>query len=111
MPFVWVIRTWNSVETFWEAVRSSKEYDNAYTKPDDVIAEVEKIIIKEQEEWKDLCQLSKEVGGEKDFSVELPTIDQIKNKAFFKFLSVTAAANTKDQFVQNWYIERLTIKV
>jgi hypothetical protein len=95
------------VETFWEAVRSSKEYDVAYIKPEDVISDVEKIIIKEQEEWKDLCKISNNVSGEKDFSVDIPTVDQIKNRPFFKFLSVTGAANTKDQFVQNWYIERL----
>lgn len=108
MPFVWVIRTWNSLDTFWEAIRSSKEYDVAYTKPDQVLEEIHKIIAREQTEWKEICESSSEFKHEdKVFVIELPTYEQIKNRPFFKFLSVTNGPDTKEEFVQNWYIERI----
>lgn len=105
MPFIWVVRSWCSLDTFWEAIRSSKEYDIAYTKPEQVLEELQKIVAKEQGEWKDLCQSSSDLSiGDREFLVELPTVDQIKNRPFYKFLSVAAS---KEQFAQNWYIERL----
>lgn len=108
MPFVWVIRTWCSLDSFWEAIRSSKEYDIAYSKPDQVLEELQKIIIKEQTEWKELCEASSEFNHEdKVFVVELPSAEQIKNRPFFKFLSVSGGPNAKEEFVQNWYIERI----
>ena len=102
MPFVWIIRTWCSVDTFWEAVRSSKDYDVAYWKPEQVLEEMEKIVLKEQKEWKDLHDHQKD----NDFLVELPTVDQIKSRPFYKFLTITNHSS-KEQVVQNWYIERL----
>ena len=108
MPFVWIVRTWSSLDSFWEAIRSSKEFDVAYPKPEQVLEEVEKIVIREQAEWKDLCANSPDFSlADREFLVELPTLDQIKNRPFYKFLSVTAAPSAKEQFVQNWYIERL----
>jgi hypothetical protein len=108
MPFVWVIRTWCSLDTFWEAIRSSKEYDVAYTKPEQVLEELQKIVVKEQTEWKELCEASSEFNHEdKEFLVEVPSCEQIKNRPFYKFLSVTNGPQAKEQFVQNWYIERL----
>ena len=100
MPFIWVIRSWCSVDSFWEAVRSSKEYDTAFTKPEQVLEELENVVIKEQKAHKEFSD-----AGNKDFLVELPTVDQIKNRPFYKFLSVIG----KDQDAQNWYIERLYI--
>jgi hypothetical protein len=108
MPFVWVIRTWCSLDTFWEAIRSSKDYDAAYSKPELVIEEIQKIILREQKEWKDLCESSEEFEeDQKEFLVEIPTLEQIKNRPFYKFLSITNSTSKKDEFVQNWYIERL----
>lgn len=107
MPFVWVIRTWCSADSFWEAIRSSKEYDTAFTKPEKAFEEIEKVILKEQKEWKDISSLEGETKHE--FLVELPTIDQIKNRPFCKFLSVISAS-TKDEFAHNWYIERLYLE-
>ena len=108
MPFIWVIRTWCSLDTFWEAVRSSKEYDVAFSKPEQVLEELQKIIIREQTEWKELCEASSEFqAGDKEFLVEVPTVEQVKNRPFYKFLSVSSSQSAKEQFVQNWYIERL----
>lgn len=97
MPFVWIIRTWCSLDTYWEAVRSSKDYDKAFTKPELVLEEIQNIVVKEQTEFSD-----------KEFLVELPTLEQIKNRPFLKFLSVVNAQGSKDSFTQNWHIERLT---
>jgi hypothetical protein len=108
MLFIWVIRTWCSFDTFWEAVRSSKEYDIAYSKPEQVLDELQKIVHREQVEWKELCESSSEFQAEdKEFLVEIPTVEQIKNRPFYKFLSVSNKQTAKEQFVQNWYIERL----
>lgn len=104
MPLIWVIRTWCSADSFWETIRSSKEFDIAYTKPEKVLEKLEKIIIKEQNDWKEIALSTDEI---REFLVELPTVDQIKNRPFYKFLSVTS---TKDEFAQNWYIERLHLK-
>jgi hypothetical protein len=108
MPFVWIIRTWSSLDSFWEAIRSSKEFDVAYTRPEQVLEELQKIVIREQAEWKDLCTASSDFSlADKEFLVEIPTLEQIKNRPFYKFLSATAAPTVKEQYVQNWYIERL----
>ena len=108
MPFVWVIRTWCSLDSFWEAVRSSKEYDIAYTKPEEILEHLERIALREQKEWKELCEASSEFKhDDKQFLIELPTVDQIKSRPFYKFLSVTSGPEAKEEFVQNWYIERL----
>lgn len=105
MPFVWVIRTWCSMDSFWESVRSGKEFDIAISNPEKVLEKVEKIIIKEQDDWKEISSSSQH--DSRDFLVELPTVDQIKNRPFCKFLSVMS---TKTEFAQNWYIERLHLK-
>ena len=108
MPFVWVIRTWCILDTFWEAIRSSKEYDVAYSRPEQVVEEIQKIVVRQQTEWKELCEGSSEFKHEdKVFMVEVPTVDQVKNRPFYKFLSVTSGPNAKEEFVQNWYIERI----
>lgn len=103
MPFVWIIRSWCSVDSFWESIRSGKEFDSAFTKPEKVLEKIEKIIVKEQGDWKEIASEEET----RDFLVELPTIDQIKNRPFHKFLSVVS---NKNDFAQNWYIERLHLK-
>jgi hypothetical protein len=97
MPFIWVIRTWCSLDSFWEAVRSGKGFDVAYSKPEQVIEAIERIILEENQETTE----------SREFLVELPTVDQIKTRPFLKFLSVTDSNGGKEPFVQNWYIERL----
>ncbi len=105
MPFVWVIRTWCSEDSFWEAIRSSKEFDIAYSNPAELFEAVQKLIAKEQLEWKELCESSSDVSlNDRDFLIESPTVDQIKNRSFLKFMSTVSS---KDQFAQHWYIERL----
>ena len=101
MPFVWVIRTWCSLDSFWEAVRSGKGFDFAYSRPEQVVEAIEKIIVEEQQETQALDAQGRE------FLVEVPTVDQIKTRPFLKFLSVTDSNGGKEPFVQNWYIERL----
>ncbi len=107
MRFLWIIRTWCNEDSFWEAIRSSKEYDMAFSKAEQVLEEIQKIIIKEQAEWKDLCQASEMNEADREFLVELPTVDQIKSRPFYKFLSLVSVPTAKEQFTQNWYIERL----
>jgi hypothetical protein len=109
MPFVWIVRTWCSLDSFWETVRSSKEYDVAYTKPESVLEKIEKIIITEQQEWKELCEASGISVNEREFLVEVPTVDQIKSRPFYKFLSVGSNPTAKEPFAQNWYIERIRL--
>lgn len=107
MPFVWIIRTWCSLDSFWETVRSSKEYDVAYTKPEQVLEEIGKIITKEQHEWKELCTSSEMNLSDREFLVEVPSVEQIKSRPFYKFLSVGSTATAKEPYAQNWYLERL----
>ena len=109
MPFVWIVRTWCSLDTFWETIRSSKEYDIAYTKPDEVLEELSHIVAKEQEEWRELCESSGLNINDHEFLVELPSVDQIKSRPFYKFLSIIPGANAKEPFAQNWYIERIRL--
>ena len=104
--FVWIIRTWSSEDTFWEHVREHKEYDIAYRKPDLLLEEIQRIILKEQTDWEDMCEGSEEAKQTRQFLSEVPTIDQIKTRAFLKFLTVT---DTKTDFMQSWYVERLKI--
>lgn len=105
MPFVWILRTWSSEDSFWEAIRSSKEFDVAYSNPADAYEAIQKLIVKEQTEWKELCESSSDFKiSDREFFVEAPTVEQIKNRSFLKFLSLVGQ---KDQFAQNWYIERL----
>lgn len=109
MPFVWVVRTWCSLDTFWEAIRSSKEYDIAYSKPESVLEDLNKIVLKEKEEWKELCESSGMNVTEHEFLVELPTIEQIKSRPFHKFLSIVTGPTAKEPFAQNWFIERIRL--
>lgn len=107
MPrFVWIIRSWCSEDSYWEHVREHKEYDIAYTKPELLVEEIERIVLKEQEDWKDLCEgTGAQVSG-RQFEIEKPSLDQLKNRAFFKFLTVSEVAT---DFMQSWYIERLKV--
>jgi hypothetical protein len=107
MRFLWIIRTWCNLDSFWETVRSSKEYDLAFNKPEQVLEEIQKIVLKEQEEWKDLCSSSDMNEADRQFVVELPTVDTITSRPFHKFLSLISIPTAKEQFTQNWYIERL----
>lgn len=104
--FVWIIRAWCSVDTFWEHVREHKEYDIAYTRPEMVLEEIERIILKEQSDWRDICEASNNSDANKEFIVEKPSIDQLKIRPFFKFMTVS---HTKEDFMQSWYIERLKV--
>jgi hypothetical protein len=103
--FVWIIRTWCSEDSFWEHVREHKEYDIAYRKPELLLEEINRIFLKEQTDWEDMCEASGADKEERQFDCELPTLELIKTRPFLKFLTITG----KDGFMQSWYIERLKV--
>lgn len=109
MRFIWILRTWNSEDTFWEHVREHKQYDVAYSKVEHLLEEIKNIILLKQQEWKDLCAENPELKeSDKEFTYEIPTPELLKTKTFFKFLSILGtSASTKD-LIQTWYIERLS---
>lgn len=104
--FVWIIRSWCSEDTFWEHVREHKEYDIGYRKPELLLEEIHRIILKEKTDWEDMCEASGTNKEERDFQEDIPSIDQLKIRPFYKFLTVTARLN---EFMQSWYVERLKI--
>jgi hypothetical protein len=107
--FVWIIRTWCSQDSYWEHVREHKEYDLAYKNPELIMEEIHRIVGKEQNDWKDLCQGSGMKETDREFDIEMPSLDQIKSRSFFKFLTITSVGQTSDEFMQSWYVERLKV--
>lgn len=103
--FVWIIRSWCSEDSFWEHVREHKEYDIAYRKAELLLEEINRIILKEQADWEDMCEASGVSKEDRDIQSDIPTLDLLKTRPFYKFLTVTG----KDGFMQSWYIERLKI--
>jgi hypothetical protein len=104
--FVWIIRSWSSEDTFWEHVREHKEYDIAYRKTELLLEEINRIILKEQMDWEDMCEASGTSKDTRQIQHEVPTLDQLKTRPFYKFLTIT---NTPGDFMQSWYVERLKI--
>ncbi len=104
--FVWIIRSWCSEDSFWEHVREHKEYDIGYSKPELLLEEIQRIILKEKSDWEDLCDASGTSKDERQFQEEVPTLTQIKTRPFFKFFTVTGVST---EYMQSWYIERLKI--
>ena len=107
--FVWIIRTWCSVDTFWEHVREHKEYDIAYAKPELLLEEIDRIVLKEQTDWDDLCQGSGLSKEDRIFDAEKPSLEQIKHRSFFKFLTIASSEKSSEDFMQCWYVERLKV--
>ncbi len=103
--FVWIIRTWCSEDSFWEHVREHKEYDIAYRKPELLLEEINRIFLKEQTDWEDMCEASGALKEDKQFESEIPTLELLKIRPFLKFLTVSS----KEGFMQSWYVERLKI--
>jgi len=107
--FVWIIRSWCSVDSYWEHVREHKEFDIAYAKPELLLEEIDRIILKEQADWEDLCLGS---GTDKDirgFNVDKPSLEHLKSRAFIKFLTVSSTEKATEEFMQSWYVERLKV--
>ena len=107
--FVWIIRTWCVEDTYWEHVREHKEYDVAYVKPELLLEEIDRIILKEQSDWEDLCQASGMAREDREFELDKPSLDQLKSRSFFKFLTVVSGEKASGDFMQSWYVERLKI--
>lgn len=107
--FTWIIRSWCSEDTFWEHVREHKEYDIAYIKPELLLEEVDRIILKEQTDWEDLCQGTGVKNTDREFDIDKPSLEQIKARPFVKFLTITSSSSSSENFMQSWYIERLKV--
>lgn len=107
--FAWILSTWSSLDSFWEHVRSNKEFDTIYTKPEQALEQIIRVYEQEQLEWKSICEGSSDTKLEdREFIVEIPTLDQLKSRPFFKFLTITSVAG-KEDYSQSWYIERIKI--
>lgn len=104
--FVWIIRSWCSIDSYWEHVREHKDFDIAYTKPELLLEEIERILLKEESDWKAICEGSGVEVESRAFLVDKPSIDQLKSRGFVKFLTVSSP---KDDFMQSWYVERLKV--
>lgn len=107
--FVWIIRYWCNVDSFWEHVREHKEYDIAYAKPELALEEMERIFLKEKTEWEDMCKGTGVKPETREFSFEKPSPEQLKNRSFFKFLTMTTSDEVPYELRQTWYVERLKI--
>lgn len=107
--FVWIIRSWCSQDTYWEHVREHKEYDIAYTNPTIVMDEIERIIQKEQSDWEDICVSGDVKKTDREFDIEKPSLDQLKSRSFYKFMTVSSTNTASEEFMQSWYVERLKI--
>jgi hypothetical protein len=109
LKFIWIIRSWCSQDTYWEHVREHKEYDIAYASPEVLLEEINRIILKEQDDWNDICEGTETKVTDRQFDIQKPTVDQIKSRSFFKFLTITSLPTATDDFMQSWYVERLKV--
>ena len=107
--FVWIIRSWCSEDSFWEHVREHKEYDIAYSKAELLLEEIDRIVLKEQTDWEDLCLGTGTSKLDREFTIEKPSLEQLKARPFFKFLTISSSSSSQEDFMQSWYIERLKV--
>jgi len=107
--FVWIIRSWCSEDSFWEHVREHKEYDIAYSKPDLLLEEIDRIVMKEQSDWEDLCQGTGTLKSGREFDIDKPSLEQLKSRPFFKFLTISSSSSAEEDYMQSWYVERLKV--
>ena len=107
--FVWIIRTWCNLDSFWEHVREHKEFDVAYTRPELLLEEIDRIVLKEKADWEDLCATSGSKLESREFDMDKPTAEQLKSRSFVKFLTISNAQSSNDDFMQSWYVERLKV--
>lgn len=106
LKFVWIIRSWCNQDSFWEHVREHKEYDIAYASAELLLEEIHRIILKEQDDWNDICQGIQTKMEEREFDIQKPSADQIKSRSFYKFLTISSK---KEDFMQSWYVERIKV--
>ena len=107
--FVWIIRCWCSEDSFWEHVREHKDYDIAYPKPELLLEEINRIILKEQADWEDLCESGHTKISDRQFVIDKPSLEQLKNRPFVKFLTISNSNTASEDFMQSWYVERLKV--
>lgn len=107
--FVWIIRSWCNLDSFWEHVREHKEFDVAYVAPEMLLEEIDRIILKEQADWEDLCSVSGTRPDAREFTIDRPHLDHLKNRPFVKFLTISNSPTASEDFMQSWYIERLKV--
>jgi hypothetical protein len=109
LKFVWIIRSWCSEDSFWEHVREHKEYDIAYSKADLLLEEIDRIVLKEQTDWEGLCQGTGTSKKDREFDIDKPSLEQLKARPFFKFLTISSSASSSEDHMQSWYVERLKV--
>ena len=110
MKFVWIIRQWCSLDSYWEHVRQDKDFDVAYANPELVLEEVNRIIEKENVEWKDMCSSSTTIKEtDREFLIETPTLEHVVNRSFIKCLTISTTGGKQNEYWQAWYIERLNV--
>ncbi len=107
--FVWIIRSWCSEDSFWEHVREHKEYDVAYVKPELLLEEIQRIILKEQSDWEAICDETGQKVAGRAFEINRPSLEQVKSRSFVKFLTITSVSSSENEFMQSWYVERMRI--
>lgn len=109
LKFIWIIRSWCSQDTYWEHVREHKEYDIGYASPELLLEEINRIILKEQDDWNDICEATQSKVTDRQFDIQKPTVEQIKSRSFYKFLTISTLPSTDEEFMQSWYVERLKV--
>lgn len=107
--FVWIIRSWCNLDSFWEHVREHKEFDVAYTSVEMVLEEIQRITSKQRADWSLLCSSTSGLKEEdRKFDTSIPTLDQLKSRPFIKFLSAISTKTDEDTMT-SWYVERLNV--
>jgi hypothetical protein len=109
MSFVWIIRQWCSLDSYWEHVRENKDFDVAYKSPEFVLNEIKRIVEKEEIEWKQRCSTSDSLKeSDREFGIDIPSLEQVVNRPFIKFLTISTTGKS-NEYWQSWYVERMTI--
>jgi hypothetical protein len=71
--------------------------------------EIERIVQKEQADWIDICISGHVKQTDREFDIDKPSLEQLKSRSFYKFLTASSTANASDEFMQSWYVERLKV--
>lgn len=113
--FLWLIRTWCSLDSFWEHVREHKDYDIAYTNVESVMDEIKRLIAKQHLDWDIICANSPlEDKDSRRFDIDMPSLEHLRTRSFVKFLSVVNTGrgdgdSKNDGDMTAWYVERLNV--
>ena len=71
--------------------------------------EIKRIVEKEEIEWNQRCSTSDSIKeSDREFSIDIPSLEQVVNRPFIKFLTISTT-NKTNEYWQSWYVERMTI--